>query len=177
MQDGPGLASEVAAVLRDVPGFPSPGVVFKDFSPLLLEAGLRSRVVADVVGRHRGRVDLVVGIEARGFVLGAVIAHELGVGFVPVRKQGKLPGATRAVAYDLEYGSATVEMQRDALAPGQRVLVVDDVLATGGTAAAACELVLGGGGQVVAVEVVLELAHLAGRGRLAGHPVHALVTS
>lgn len=169
------LAVDVAAALRDIPDFPKPGVVFKDISPLLLDAPLRSRVVGDIVGRHRGRADLVAGIEARGFVFGAVVAHELGVGFVPLRKEGKLPGATHAVAYDLEYGSATIEMHRDAVAPGQRVLVVDDVLATGGTAAAACHLVEAAGGVVAGIEVILELGFLDGRSRLADYPLTALV--
>lgn len=171
------LSERVAAALRDIPDFPRPGVVFKDFTPLLLDVPLRSRVVADVVERHRGEVDLVAGVEARGFVLGAVVAHELGVGFVPVRKAGKLPGAVHAVAYDLEYGSETVELHQDAVHPGQRVLVVDDVLATGGTAAATCELVERCGGVVAGVEVILELAFLAGRRRLGGHPFRALVSS
>lgn len=169
------LAADVAAALRDIPDFPKPGVVFKDISPLLLDAPLRARVVEDVVRRHEGRTDLVAGIEARGFVFGAVVAHELGVGFVPLRKEGKLPGETHAVSYELEYGSATIEMHRDAVTPGQRVLVVDDVLATGGTAAAACGLVETAGGVVTGIEVVLELGFLAGRRRLADYPVTALV--
>lgn len=169
------LARDVGASLRAIPDFPEPGVVFKDFTPLLLDAGLRDRVVADVVARCRGTVDVVIGIEARGFILGAVIAHELGVGFVPVRKEGKLPSDTHAVSYTLEYGSATIEMHRDAVTPGRRVLVVDDVLATGGTAAAAVELVRRSGAEPVAVEVVLELGFLHGRDKLAGTPVHALL--
>jgi adenine phosphoribosyltransferase len=171
------LSADVASALRDIPDFPRAGVVFKDISPLLLDAGLRGRVVRDVVDRHRGTVDLVAGIEARGFVLGAVVAHELAVGFVPLRKEGKLPGDTHAASYDLEYGSATIEMHRDAVSPGQRVLVVDDVLATGGTAAAACGLVEAAGGVVAAVEVILELGFLAGRRQLTDYAVHALVSS
>ena len=170
------LAADVSASLREVLDFPRPGIVFKDFSPLLLDAALRSRVVADVVARHWGRVDLVAGIEARGFLVGAVVAHELNVGFVPVRKQGKLPGPTHAVSYQLEYASATIEMHQDAVAPGQRVLVVDDVLATGGTAAATCRLVERCGGVVAGIEVILELGFLNGRAQLADYPVRALVT-
>ncbi|NLG23416.1 MAG: adenine phosphoribosyltransferase [Actinomycetales bacterium] len=173
----PDLARDVAARLRDIPDFPEPGVLFKDFTPLLLDVPLRDRVVRDVVGRHDGAVDAVLGIEARGFILGAVIAQELEVGFIPVRKQGKLPAATHAVSYALEYGTATVEIHTDAVQPGQRVLVVDDVLATGGTAAAAVELVRRCGGDVVAVEVVLELGFLQGRSRLDGTAVHALLTT
>lgn len=171
------LAARVAAGLRDIPDFPEPGVLFKDFTPLLLDVPLREQVVADVAGRHGGAVDLVLGIEARGFILGAVIAHEMSVGFVPVRKAGKLPAETHAVSYSLEYGTATVEMHTDAVRPGQRVLVVDDVLATGGTAAAAIELVHRSGGEVVAVEVVLELGFLGGRSRLVGTTVNALLTT
>lgn len=171
------LSEEVAAALRDIPDFPRPGVVFKDFTPLLLDPPLRRRVVADVVERHRGGVDIVAGVEARGFVLGAVVAHELDVGFVPVRKAGKLPGDVHAVAYDLEYGSETIELHRDAIRPGQRVLVVDDVLATGGTAAATCELVERCEGVVAAVEVILELTFLHGRQRVGDHPVLALVSA
>lgn len=173
----PALAAAVATGLRDIPGFPEPGVVFKDFTPLLLDPALRGRVVADVARRRAGTVDVVIGIEARGFILGAVIAHELGVGFVPVRKEGKLPGATHRVSYSLEYGTSTIEMHTDAIRPGQRVLVVDDVLATGGTAAATVELVQRCGGEVEAVEVVLELSFLNGREQLSGHPVHALLTT
>lgn len=172
----PDVARDVAASLRAIPDFPEPGVVFKDFTPLLLDATLRRRVVDDVVRRRAGSVDLVIGVEARGFILGAVIAHELGVGFAPVRKEGKLPAATRAVSYTLEYGSATIELHADAVRHGQRVLVVDDVLATGGTAAATVDLVRQCGAQVVAVEVVLELGFLHGRERLGGTEVHALLT-
>ncbi len=172
----PDLPAQVAASLRAIPDFPEPGVIFKDFTPLLLDADLRRRVVADVVRRRAGACDVVLGIEARGFILGAVIAHELGVGFVPIRKQGKLPARTHAVSYALEYGTATVEMHTDAVQPGQRALIVDDVLATGGTAAAAVQLVHQCGAQVAAVEVVLELGFLHGRQQLAGTDVHALLT-
>ncbi|WP_109471243.1 adenine phosphoribosyltransferase [Ornithinimicrobium cavernae] len=171
----PDLAADVAASLRAIPDFPEPGVVFKDFTPLLLDPALRDRVVADVVRRRAGSADVVIGIEARGFILGSVIAHELGAGFVPVRKQGKLPAQTHSVSYDLEYGTATIEVHTDALRPGQRVLVVDDVLATGGTAAAAVELVRRCDAEVVGVEVVLELGFLHGRQRLGGTDVHALL--
>ncbi|GAA1159817.1 adenine phosphoribosyltransferase [Ornithinicoccus hortensis] len=170
------LARDVDAALRSIPDFPEPGVVFKDFTPVLLDPALRTRVVRDVVRRHRGGVDVVVGIEARGFIIGAVVAHELEVGFALVRKEGKLPGATHSVSYDLEYGSATVEVHEDAIRPAQRVLVVDDVLATGGTAAATCDLVERCGGSVVGVEVVLELGFLDGRSRLGDYPVTALLT-
>ena len=172
----PHLARDVAAILRAVPDFPEPGVLFKDFTPLLLDADLRNRVVADTVRRHEGAVDVVIGIEARGFILGAIIADHLGAGFVPIRKEGKLPAHTYAVSYSLEYGSATVELHTDAVQAGQRVLIVDDVLATGGTAAAAVELVRRCEGEVVAVEIVLELGFLHGREKLSGTVVNALLT-
>jgi adenine phosphoribosyltransferase len=125
--------------------------------------------------RRRGTVDVVVGIEARGFIFGAALAHELGLGFVPVRKAGKLPGATRGLTYELEYGTATIEIHEDAVVAGARVLLVDDVLATGGTAEAACRLLEEAGAEVVAFETLVELAFLAGRERLARYDVHATV--
>lgn len=169
------LGRDVEAVLRDVPDFPEPGVVFKDFTPLLADPLLSARVVADVTERHRGRVDVIAGIEARGFLFGTVIAHNLAVPFVPIRKAGKLPRQTHRVDYKLEYGSASLEMHVDAVGQGQRVLVVDDVLATGGTGAATVELVRKAGAQVTALEVVLEITVLDGRGALPDIAVHALL--
>jgi adenine phosphoribosyltransferase len=165
----------VASRLRDIPDFPEPGVVFKDVTPLLADGEAFSAVVRDIAERRRGTVDLVAGIEARGFIFGAAVAHELGIGFVPVRKAGKLPGRTRGVSYDLEYGSATIEIHEDSFVGGERVLVVDDVLATGGTAAATCELLEGSNATVVAFEALVELAFLAGRARLPGRDVHTTV--
>jgi len=166
------------ARILDVPDFPTPGVVFKDISPLLADpAGFVA--VVDAMVEQSGPVDKVVGIEARGFILAAPVAYHLGAGFVPVRKPGKLPGPTHQTSYDLEYGSNVLQVHRDAFAPGDRVLVVDDVLATGGTAAAAVRLVQQGGGQVLGLSVLLELGPLGGRAALAqahpGLPVHALL--
>lgn len=166
----------VASRLRDVMDFPVAGVVFKDFTPLLSDGAALRAVVQDISGRYAGRVDVVVGIEARGLILGAAVAYELGIGFVPVRKAGKLPGQTHSAEYDLEYGSAVIEVHADAFAGGKRAVVMDDVLATGGTAEAACELVERAGGSVVAVEVVLELCFLHGRSKLGGRPVHAMLS-
>ena len=171
------LADLVAARALDVPDFPQPGIVFKDLMPLFADGDAFRQVVDGIIGHHgRDSFDVVAGIEARGFVLAAAIAYATGVGVVPVRKAGKLPRATHAVTYDLEYGQATLEVHTDAFAGGQRVLVVDDVLATGGTAAATLELVERAGGTVAGFSVVLELAFLAGRERLGGRPVHAVLT-
>ncbi|MDQ2757906.1 MAG: adenine phosphoribosyltransferase [Actinomycetota bacterium] len=167
----------VGGLLRDVPDFPQAGILFKDFTPLLADADALVALVDDIAGRYAGRVDTVAGIEARGFVLGAAVAYRLGVGFVPVRKAGKLPPDTHSVSYALEYGEATLEVTTRSFAPGQRVLVVDDVLATGGTARAACELVERTGAVVTAVDVVLELGFLRGREALAGREVFALLTT
>ena len=165
----------------DVLDFPTPGIVFKDISPLLADHEAFVAAVDAVVAAAAGdRIDKVVGIEARGFLLAAPAAYHLGAGFVPVRKPGKLPGPTRETSYDLEYGSNVLQVHLDALAPGERVLVVDDVLATGGTAAAAGRLVLEAGAELVGFSLLLELAALGGREVLAtAHPdapVSALLT-
>jgi len=166
-----GAAEAVVAMLRarvrDVPDWPKPGIVFKDITPLLADHAAFSAAVEALTAPHRGAgIDIVAGIEARGFVLGAPIALALGAGFVPVRKKGKLPGSTREVSYDLEYGSATLEVTADAFVPGARVLVVDDVLATGGTAVATVDLVRRCGAEVVGVSVLMELGFLDGRAAL-----------
>ncbi|MCB1300212.1 MAG: adenine phosphoribosyltransferase [Tetrasphaera sp.] len=170
------ISAVVSAHLRDVPDFPSPGILFKDIGPLIGDAQAFAAVTEHWRLRHQHRVDAVVGIDARGFIFGGALALALGVGFVPVRKAGKLPGPTVEKSYDLEYGSATLAVQRGALEPGQRVVVIDDVLATGGTARAACELIEEVGGEVTAFEVVLELAALDGRAKLSRWPVEALAT-
>ncbi len=163
--------------IRDVPDFPQPGILFKDIAPLLADHVAFAHAVDAIVAHHgRGTVDKVVGIEARGFIVAAPVAYHFGAGFVPVRKAGKLPAATHARTYDLEYGTATLEVHRDAFAPGERVLVVDDVLATGGTVEAAAALIAEAGGELVGCSVVIELSALGGRQRLAGLDVHALVT-
>ena len=170
-----GIAEVVAGSLRDIPDFPAPGVLFKDITPLLADPTAFAAVIAALAERNRG-VDLVAGVEARGFVIGAALAHALGVGFIPVRKAGKLPGRTASLSYDLEYGSATIEVHADDIPGGARVLLVDDVLATGGTAVAAWDLLESVGAEVTGFEVIIELAALGGRERLAGRDVHALLT-
>jgi adenine phosphoribosyltransferase len=162
--------------VRDAPDYPIAGVVFKDINPLLADHVAFAGAVDAIVAHHgRGTVDKVVGIEARGFLLAAPVAYHFGAGVVPVRKKGKLPGPTFEAAYALEYGDAVLEVQQDAFVPGERVLVVDDVLATGGTALAAAGLISRAGAEVVGVSVLLELTFLAGRARLADLDVHALV--
>ena len=169
------IADVVAGGLRDVPDFPQPGVLFKDITPLLADPHAFAAVVEAIRAKHDGAVDLVAGVEARGFVVGAALAHALGVGFVPVRKAGKLPGSTVSISYDLEYGSAEIEVHADAFVGGERVLLVDDVLATGGTASAAWDLLERTGAEVVAFECVVELAVLAGRSRMGSRRVGALL--
>ena len=168
------LTSLIQSRIRDIPDYPQPGVVFKDITPLLADGPAFRQVVAALAEGHAD-VDKVAGIEARGFILAAPVACLLGAGFVPIRKQGKLPGPAYAQSYELEYGTATIEVHQDAFAPGDRVLLVDDVLATGGTAAASAELVRRSGATVAGIMVLLELGFLSGRSRLAGLPVSALV--
>lgn len=174
-------AERILAHVRDIPDYPSPGVVFKDITPLLADAAAFASVVEAFAAPYQdsgasGHVDVVVGIEARGFILAAPVAIALGIGFVPVRKRGKLPHVTIGTAYDLEYGTSEIEVHVDGISAGQRVLVVDDVLATGGTTDATCGLIEQVGGIVVGVDVLMELSFLPGRERLVGRKVRALVT-
>jgi adenine phosphoribosyltransferase len=171
------LEKLILSRIRDVPDYPKPGVMFKDITPLLADHVAFAGVVDSIVSYYgRGTVDKVVGIEARGFILAAPIAYHFGAGFVPVRKKGKLPSPTYERTYDLEYGTETIEVHRDALTPGERVLVVDDVLATGGTARATAELVTHAGGKIVGFSVLLELSFLKGRAKLPDLDLHPLVT-
>ena len=175
------VATHLSRLIRDVPDFPEPGVVFKDISPLLADhTGFTSVVEALArAGRDASGapvIDKVVGIEARGFILAAPVALSLGAGFVPVRKEGKLPGETYTQSYALEYGEATLEVHQDAFTEGDRVLVVDDVLATGGTIDATVQLIDRCGAHVVAVAVLIELGFLAGRAKLAALDLHSLLT-
>jgi adenine phosphoribosyltransferase len=168
------LAELITAKIRDINDYPRPGVLFKDITPLLADGKAFAAVIAELANRHRG-IDKVAGIEARGFILAAPVACALGAGFVPVRKQGKLPAPTHAQSYQLEYGTATIEVHVDAFQPGDRVLIVDDVLATGGTAAATAELVRRSGGDVAEIAVLIELGFLNGREKLADLEVRSLL--
>ena len=167
------LLDDVQAQIRDVPDFPKPGIIFKDITPVLLEPELFGRVVSWMAEGYED-IDCVVGMESRGFIFGAALVPHLNAGFVPARKRGKLPASTVAVEYDLEYGSACLEIHSDAITPGQRVLVVDDLLATGGTAEATIRLVEKLGGVVVGCCFMVELDFLKGAERLKV-PVRSLV--
>jgi adenine phosphoribosyltransferase len=164
------------AKIRDIPDFPKPGILFKDITPLVQDPAALRLAVHHLLHPFLGQdITAVAGMEARGFIFGALVAWELGTGFVPLRKPGKLPYDVQSVAYDLEYGSAALEVHIDALGAGDRVLLIDDLLATGGTAKASCELIENLGAEIVACAFVVELDFLKGRDRLAGYPVHSLL--
>jgi len=166
-----------ASLIRDIPDFPKSGILFKDITPVLGDAAAFQEVIDRFVAQAQGlSPDLIVGVESRGFLFGTPIALALGIGFVPIRKVGKLPAETIQEEYALEYGTAAVEVHRDAIRPGQRVLIVDDLLATGGTAAAAAKLVEKLGGKVAGLDFLIELEFLAGRQALSGYDVHSLLT-
>ncbi|HVE91877.1 MAG TPA: adenine phosphoribosyltransferase [Actinomycetota bacterium] len=170
-------ADRVRALIRDVVDFPKPGIVFKDLTPVLSDGEAFASIVDALVERFEPmRPTRVVGIEARGFILGAPVAYRLRAGFVPARKKGKLPWQTESIAYELEYGTENLELHRDALGPDDRVLLIDDVLATGGTAAAALSLVAQLGAEVVGAGFIIELGFLNGRSKLTGVEPYSLVT-
>jgi adenine phosphoribosyltransferase len=168
--------AQIKELIRDVPDFPEPGIVFKDITPVLADP-MAFSTITDLIVVHfgRGNVDKVVGIEARGFILASPVAYHFNAGFVPIRKQGKLPWETLDEEYALEYGTATIEVHRDAVQPGERVLIVDDVLATGGTAKAAASLVERIGGKVCGIACLIELGFLKGRDQLQGYELFTLI--
>lgn len=172
------MSSEsLRAAIRDVLDFPKPGIVFKDITPILADAALFRESITLLCDTAAGvKIDKVVGIDARGFIFAAAVADRLGAGFVPVRKKGKLPWKTRQTAYALEYGEAIVELHEDAVKPGEAILLVDDLLATGGTAAAAVQLLDELGANLVGISVLIELEFLNGREKLAPHPVKSIIS-
>lgn len=171
------LQETLRALVRNVPDYPKAGVVFKDITPLLKDASAFASVVGGIAGHYRDQaIDYVVGIESRGFIFGAAVATAMGAGFIPVRKPGKLPHRTHRCEYALEYGTDALEIHQDAVETGKRVLIVDDVLATGGTAAAAVELVQRTGGNVAGLAFLIELGFLQGRDKVPGLDVLSLLT-
>ena len=169
--------SHLRGAIRDVPDFPKPGIIFKDITPVLADAKMFHESIVAFADRLKGAdVEKVAAIDARGFIFGAALAYRLGLGFIPIRKKGKLPWRTSGAAYALEYGEATVEMHTDAIGEGEKVVLIDDVLATGGTAAAALELLRGSGAEVVAVQFFVELGFLNGREKLPGTRIDSLLT-
>ncbi|MBD3634253.1 MAG: adenine phosphoribosyltransferase [Methylophaga sp.] len=162
--------------IRDIADFPKPGVVFKDITPLVKDPATLKDCVEALISPYRNQnITAVAGMEARGFIFGSLAAWELGVGFIPLRKPGKLPYDVQRVDYDLEYGNASLEAHIDAISPGDRILLIDDVLATGGTAKASCDLVEMLGGEVIACAFVMELTFLNGREQLSNYPLHSLI--
>ncbi len=163
-------------IIRDVPGFPKEGIIFKDITPLLRDKGLFKKAVDEICKKFRGKkIDAVVSVESRGFILGSAIAYKIGAGFVPVRKKGKLPYKTYAATYDLEYGQDTLEIHQDAIRKGAKVLIIDDLLATGGTLGATIDLVKKMGGDIVGVGFLIELAFLKGREKIRGYDIVSLI--
>lgn len=167
---------QLKAAIRDIPDFPQKGILFKDITPILLDPDLFTAAIDVLSERHQGKkIDAVAAIDARGFIFGGAVAQRLKVGFIPIRKKGKLPYKTIEESYDLEYGSATLSMHVDAIKKGDAVLLVDDLLATGGTASASAKLIEKLGGQIIEIEFLIELNALNGRAKLAGYPVFAAI--
>lgn len=164
------------SIIRDIPDFPKPGIIFKDITPLLAQPQVFRKVIEDISGHFKSAgIDLILCAEARGFIFGSALAYEMGVGFIPARKPGKLPHFTTNATYDLEYGTDSLEVHADAIIPGQRVLIVDDVLATGGTAGAKARLIEDMGGEVAGLAFLIELAFLGGRQKLANYDIFSLI--
>ncbi|MYA60144.1 MAG: adenine phosphoribosyltransferase [Chloroflexi bacterium] len=171
------MSSDLTAFIRDIPDFPKPGILFKDITPLLGDpAALKAAVQALAAPYRDANLASVAAVESRGFIFAAAVALELGCGFVPLRKPNKLPAATTSATYELEYGTDTIEAHLDAIHPGDRVAVIDDVIATGGTAAAAVELVETLGGNLVGISFLIDLAFLGGTAKLGDYPIHSVIT-
>ncbi len=168
---------DLKKLIRQLPDYPVKGVIFLDVTPVFKDSNALKYIVNSQARLYRNRkIDVVAGVEARGFIVGAPLAYRLGVGFVPIRKPGKLPWKKRAITYELEYGKESVEIHEDAVSKGQNVLLVDDLLATGGTASAAATLLKELGGKVAGISFVVELSHIGGRSKLGGYDVHSLIT-
>jgi adenine phosphoribosyltransferase len=168
--------ARLRSALRDVPDFPKPGIIFKDITTILSSGPLFTAAIDTFLDANKGRkIDKIVGIDARGFIFGAAVAYQLGVGFVPIRKKGKLPYKTESMAYSLEYGEAVIEMHIDGIAKGEKVVLIDDLLATGGTAAAAAQLIEKMGGDLVEAQFLIELGFLNGRDKLRLFPVRSFI--
>ena len=162
--------------IRDIPDFPKPGIIFKDITTLLKDTDAFKKAIDSIVEKFKGKkIDVVVAVEARGFIFGGALAYKLGAGFVPVRKKGKLPGKTTAVTYELEYGTDTLEIHHDAIAPGSNVLIVDDLLATGGTVKAVTDLIKQLNGTIAGIAFLIELSFLKGKEKLKGYPVVSII--
>ena len=167
---------DLKGFIRDIPDFPKPGILFRDITTLLKNKKAFKQAVDELTAKFKDKkIDVVVAVEARGFILGGAIAHKLGAGFVPVRKKGKLPAATNSVTYDLEYGTDTLEMHHDAINPGEKVLIVDDLLATGGTVKAVTDLVKQLQGNIAGIVFMIELKDLKGIDKLKDYPVFSLI--
>lgn len=170
------MTPHFSTLIRNIPDFPLPGVQFKDITPMLQDAAALRQVIDELAARYRDqRIDIVAGVESRGFIFAAPLAYQLEAGMVPIRKPGKLPSDTIEVQYSLEYGTSTLQIHRDAIRPGARVLLIDDLLATGGTIAAAAQMITTLGGEIVELAFVIELEFLHGRDALAGYPVFSMV--
>lgn len=171
------ISEELKAKIRNIPDFPKKGILFRDITTLIKDGNAFKQAVLSLAKPYRNRkIDVIVAVEARGFIFGAALAHELGVGIVPIRKKGKLPAETIDVTYKLEYGEDTLEIHKDAIKPQAQVLVVDDLLATGGTTLAAVELVKKLGGEIAGISFLIELSDLKGCEKLTGYPINSLIT-
>ena len=173
---GEDIMEKLKSVIRDIPDFPKEGIVFKDITPLLRDKNTFRRAIDFLYDHYKNKkIDVVVSVESRGFILGSVLAYKLGAGFVPVRKKGKLPYKTHSITYDLEYGQDTLEMHEDSILKSDRVLIIDDLLATGGTLSAAVDLTKKMGGDIIGIGFLIELTFLNGRDRLKGYDVVSLI--
>jgi len=170
------MKKNLSDYVRNIPDFPKKGILFRDITTVLQDAGAFKQTIEAITSKYRTqKIDKVVAVEARGFILGGAVAHCLGAGFIPVRKKGKLPWKTQSITYELEYGTDTLEMHEDAIKPEERVLIVDDLLATGGTVAAVTKLVSQFKGKIVGIAFLIELVDLKGRDKLKGYPIHSLI--